>query len=115
MKTIGLVGGTTWYSSQDYYRYINQMVNEHLGGDESARIVLNSVNYGEIKKLTLDNEWKKIAQIMSVAARRTQDAGADCILLCANTMHNVAEEVENALTIPMIHIAKETAKEINKM
>jgi aspartate racemase len=115
MKTIGLIGGTTWHSSVDYYRYINQMVNEQLGGDEAARVILNSVNYGEIISLTQNDDWKGIAKIICKAAIQTEKAGADCILLGANTMHNIAAEVEKAISVPLIHIATETAKEIGKM
>ncbi|MBA2562493.1 MAG: aspartate/glutamate racemase family protein [Chitinophagaceae bacterium] len=114
MKTIGLIGGTTWYSSLDYYRYINEIVNERLGGDEAAKMILYSINYGEIKRLTQKDDWKSIADIICNAARKTQNAGADCILLGANTMHNIADEVQNAITIPLIHIADETAKKIQK-
>src|SRR6266498_3090137 len=98
MKTIGLIGGTTWYSSIDYYRYINELVNKKLGGDEAAKVILNSVNYGEIKELTLRNDWDNIAGIICSAARKTQDAGADCILLCANTMHHIADQVQHAIS-----------------
>jgi aspartate racemase len=115
MKTIGLVGGTTWTSSLDYYRYFNEMVNEHLGGDEAAKVILNSVNYGEIKQLIDDNDWKAVSAIICTAAKRTEDAGADCILLGANTLHYIAEAVEQAVTVPLIHIVKETAKEIKKL
>lgn len=115
MKTIGLVGGTTWYSTLDYYRYFNEMVNEIQGGDEAAKVIINSVNYGEIKKLTHKGDWKSISKIMCAAAKKAEDAGADCILLGANTMHNVAEDVEKAIKVPLIHIAKETAKEIAKL
>jgi aspartate racemase len=114
MKTIGLVGGITWYSTIDYYRYINELVNKKAGGDEAAKIILNSVNYGEIKKFTLENDWKSIASVISGAAKRTGDAGADCILLCANTMHNIAGEVQQAIAVPLIHIADATANEIKK-
>jgi len=114
MKTIGLVGGTTWYSTLDYYRYFNEMINETLGGDEAAKVIINSVNYGEIKKLTHLNDWKSISKIMCNAAKKAEEGGADCILLGANTMHNVAGDVEKVLKVPFIHIAHETAKEINK-
>jgi aspartate racemase len=79
MKTIGLIGGITCCSSIDYYRYINELVNKRSGGDESARVILNSVNYGEIKALTYRNEWDAIATIISNAARKTEKAGAECI------------------------------------
>lgn len=114
MKTIGLVGGITWYSSLDYYRYINEIVNERLGGDEAAKLILYSVNYGEIKRLTQQDNWKSIAEIIGTAAKKAMNAGADCILLGANTMHNIADEVQKAITIPLIHIADETAKQIQK-
>jgi len=114
MKTIGLIGGTTWYSSIDYYRYVNKLVNKKSGGDEAARVILNSVNYGEIKQLTFDNNWDGVANIICSAAKKTQDAGADCILLCANTMHHIADEVKQSITIPFIHIADATANEIKK-
>lgn len=114
MKTIGLVGGLSWYSSVDYYRYINEAVNKRLGGNEAAKMILYSVNYGEIKALTQADNWKDIAGIICDAAKKTQDAGADVILLGANTMHHIFNEVEDALSVPLIHIADATAKEIQK-
>lgn len=114
MKTIGLVGGLTWYSSIDYYRFINQKINERLGGDEAARIIINSVNYGEIKKLTQAGDWKGIVAVISEAAKKTEDAGADCLLLGANTMHHIAEEVAAVIHIPLIHIADVVAKAIQE-
>lgn len=114
MKTIGLIGGISWYSSVDYYRYINQMVNAKLGGDEAARLILNSVNYGEIKRLTQAGDWQGIAAIMIQAARQTVAAGAECILLGANTMHHIAGEVAAAIEVPLIHIADATAAAIKE-
>ena len=114
MKTIGLVGGLTWHSSVDYYRFINQQVNERLGGDQAAKIILYSVNYGEIKKLTQAGDWKVITAIISEAAKKTEAAGADCLLLGANTMHHIAGEVAAAINIPLIHIADATAKAIKE-
>jgi aspartate racemase len=115
MKTIGLIGGTTWYSTIDYYRYINLYVNEHLGGDEAAKIIINSVNYGEIKRLTKEDRWDEISAIICNAALQLQLAGADCLLIGANTMHNVAQDVVKEINIPLIHIATETAKEIKAL
>lgn len=112
MKTIGLIGGITWYSSLDYYRFFNQIVNERRGGDESAKVILNSVNYGEIKRLTHAGDWKGISTIISQAARKAEAAGAECILLGANTMHHIADEVAAAINVPLIHIADATAKAI---
>ncbi len=114
MKTIGLVGGLTWYSSIDYYRFINQKVNERLGNDESARVILNSVNYGEIKKLTQAGDWKAVFAIIAEAAQKIEAAGADCLLLGANTMHHIAEEVAAVIHIPLIHIADVVAKAIRE-
>ena len=112
MKTIGLIGGLSWYSSIDYYRYINQAVNEKLGGDEAARMILYSVNYGEIKKLTLQNNWDGIINIIGEIAIKIQRAGAEVILLGVNTMHHIFNKVEEAVTVPMIHIADATAASI---
>ena len=113
MKTIGLIGGLSWYSTLDYYRYINQGVNERLGGDEAAKMVLFSVNFGEIKKLTLEDKWQDIAAIMCDAAKKLEAAGADCVLLGANTMHHIADDVAGAVSIPLLHIADATAVAIN--
>ncbi len=112
MKTIGLIGGLTWYSSIDYYRYINEAVNKKLGGDEAGRIILYSVNYGEIKKLTHQNNWAAIADIICNAAIKLQNSGANIILLGANTMHYIFNNVEKAVSIPILHIADATAIEI---
>ena len=113
MKTIGVIGGLTWVSSLDYYRLLNEMVNEKLGGAEAAKVILYSVNFGEIKKLTEAGDWKKIENILSAAAIKLELAGADCILIGANTMHKMADEVKSAVSIPLIHIAEETAKTIS--
>ncbi len=109
MRTIGIVGGTTWHSTIDYYRIINQEMNLLPGGNESAPLVLYSVNYGEIKKLTEEGDWNKIAEIIGDAARKVEQAGAECLLLGANTMHQVAGEVESMISIPLLHIADATA------
>lgn len=112
MKTIGLIGGITWHSTLDYYRLINQMMNEKLGGDASAKILMSSLNFEEIKTLTFAEDWDGIASVMLTEVTKLEEAGADCILLCANTMHKIAEEIEVSLSVPLIHIAVETGKEI---
>lgn len=112
MKRIGLVGGLSWHSSIEYYRLINQLTNDRLGGNEAARIILYSVNYGEIVRLTMDNDWDRIAAVICNAARKTDEAGADCILIGANTMHRIAHQVQQSVTVPVIHIARETARAI---
>ncbi|MEO6405455.1 MAG: amino acid racemase [Ferruginibacter sp.] len=114
MKTIGLIGGTTWHSTIDYYRYLNELTNIKYGSDHSAKIILNSVDYGEIVPLTKAGDWNSIAAIMTKSARNIELAGADCVLLCANTMHHRAEEVQAAVNIPLIHIADTVVEEIKK-
>lgn len=115
MKTIGLIGGITWLSTLDYYRLLNQKVNEQLGGVHSAQILLSSVNFEEVKRLTLADDWNGLANMMSREANRLQQAGANCILIGANTMHNIAEAVQSSIRIPLINIAVETGKEIQKL
>jgi len=112
MRTIGLVGGLSWHSTLDYYRLINEMVNQRLGGNEASKIIVFSVNYGEIVKLTQAGDWNGIADIISNAAQKLESAGADCLMLGANTMHIIAEAVQKKTTKPLIHIAEETAKVI---
>ena len=114
MKTIGLVGGTGWVSTLDYYRYFNELVYKNTNGECTAEVIINSVNYPAIAKLTAAGKWDDIAKIMTNAAIALQTAGANCILLGANTMHNVAPQVRAAINIPFIHIAEETGKEILK-
>ena len=115
MKTIGLIGGISWLSTIDYYRLLNQKINEQLGGVHSAQILLSSVNFDEVKRLTLADDWNGLANMMSREANRLQLAGADCILIGANTMHNIAEAVQASIRIPLIHIVVETGKEIQKL
>lgn len=110
MKTIGLIGGLTWHSSVDYYRYMNQLAGERRGGEHAARMILNSVDFGEIKKLT--DDWQGIADLIGQVARQTEMAGADCILLGANTMHVVAEPVQDMLKVPLLHIADAVSEAI---
>ena len=112
MKTIGLIGGITWLSTIDYYRLLNQMVNEKLGGVSSAKILMCSVEFAEIKRLTEANDWNSLAAIISNAAQKLEVAGADCILICANTMHKIADKIQASIKIPLIHIAEETAKAV---
>ncbi len=112
MKTIGLIGGITWLSSLDYYRLANQKINKVLGEVSSAQIIVYSVNFAEVKKLTVANDWDGLAKIMSNAAQKLSLAGADCILIGANTMHNIADQVSQSINIPLIHIVDATATQI---
>lgn len=113
MKTIGIIGGITWLSTLDYYRLLNQMMNDKLGGVSSAKIILYSVEFAEIKTLTQSGQWDGIAAIMCNAAQQLEKAGADCLLIGANTMHKIADEIQSSVKIPVIHIAEETAKEVS--
>ena len=114
MKTIGLVGGTGWVSTLDYYRYFNELVFKNTNEESTAEVMINSVNYPAIAKLTAAGKWDDITKIIIEAALALQTAGADCILLGANTMHYIAPQVKSAINIPFIHIAEETGKEIKK-
>ncbi len=114
MKIIGLVGGTGWVSTLDYYRYFNELVYKNTDGESTAEVIINSVNYPAIAKLTAAGKWDEITKIITDAAITLQTAGAKCILLGANTMHNIAPQVKAAINIPFIHIAEETGKEILK-
>ena len=114
MKPIGLIGGLTYVSTLEYYRYLNELANEKLGGNESVEIIMYSVNFGEIKKLTEAGDWKNISLIICKAAQTIEADGAACLLIGANTMHKIADEVQAAVKIPVIHIAEAVAKEILK-
>jgi len=104
-----MVGGLTWLSTIDYYRLLNKMVNDRMGGVTSAKIILYSVEFEEIKTLTQADEWDAIATIICNAAKSVEKAGADCLLIGANTMHKLADTVQQSVDIPLIHIAEVTA------
>src|SRR5687768_18177253 len=103
MKTIGLIGGLNWVSTIDYYRLLNQMVNDRLGGDNSARILMHSVNFADIRILTDTNSWERISEIMCSIAKQLEYAGAEVLMLGANTIHKIADDVEQAIGIPLVH------------
>lgn len=109
MKTMGLIGGMSWESTQTYYRLINQAVREQLGGLHSAQLVLYSVDFAEIEALQHQGDWEATAAILSGAARSLRSAGADFLVLCTNTMHKVAPRIEQASELPLLHIADATA------
>lgn len=111
-KIIGLIGGLTWLSTLDYYRLLNQLYTEKAGGGNMPRILIWSVNFAEIKVLTQADRWDDIAEIISGVARKLEAAGADCVMLGANTMHHIADRVQASVGIPLIHIARETASVI---
>ena len=113
MKTIGLLGGMSWESTLDYYRAINEGMNRALGGLHSAKIVLHSVDFAPIETLQHAGAWDAAAQILADAARAIETSGADFLLICTNTMHRVAAQVEEAIRIPLVHIADATAEALN--
>jgi len=110
MKTIGLLGGMSWESTVGYYREINEGVKQKLGGLHSAKIVLYSVDFDPIEKLQHSGDWDATGIILADAARCVEAGGADFLLICTNTMHKVAEQIESAISIPLLHIADATAE-----
>lgn len=110
MKTIGLLGGMSWESTVSYYRMINEGVKAQLGGLHSAQIAMVSVDFDPIEKLQHAGDWDGTARILADAGRKVEAAGADTLLICTNTMHKVAPEVEAAINIPLMHIADATAE-----
>lgn len=114
MKTIGLIGGMSWESSLLYYQIINQHVKKKLGGHHSAKSLMYSVDFQEIKTLQHEGNWSEATRIMIESAQKLEAGGADLIVICTNTMHKMAREVEQSVSIPFIHIADSTANEIVK-
>lgn len=114
MKTLGIIGGLSWFSTAVYYKIINQLTSERLGGSHSARLLLYSVDFNDFKTLQEKNDWDKIETMLSEIAMKLQGAGADCIIMATNTPHLVADKVREKIKIPLLHIADETAKEIVK-
>jgi len=110
MKTIGLLGGMSWESTVSYYHAINEGVKNALGGLHSAKIAMVSVDFEPLEKLVHAGDWEGAAKILSQAAQSIQSAGAEFLLLCTNTMHKVAPQIEKAINIPLIHIADATAE-----
>ena len=112
MKTIGLIGGMSWESTVSYYRQVNEGIKARLGGLHSAKVVLYSVDFHEIEQLQRDGDWDTAGEVLADAARRVQAAGADLLVLCTNTMHKVAPQMEAAVSIPLLHIADATGAAI---
>jgi aspartate racemase len=114
MKTIGLIGGMSWESTVGYYRLINETIKQRLGGLHSARLVLYSVDFHDIERLQHAGDWDAAGVALADTARALAAAGADFLVLCTNTMHKVAADIESAVTIPLLHIADPTALEIKR-
>ncbi|MFI9047365.1 aspartate/glutamate racemase family protein [Streptomyces sp. NPDC053427] len=109
MRTIGLLGGMSWESTAEYYRLLNELTRERLGGLHSSRCLLYSVDFAEIERLQTEGRWDEAAEILAAAAQALEAAGADMLLICTNTMHKVADEVAAAIAIPLLHLADTTA------
>lgn len=114
MKTIGLIGGMSWESTVSYYQILNKTIKKQLGGLHSAKILLYSVDFAEIEEYQAKGEWDKSAKVLTDVAVRLEKAGADFMIICTNTMHKVAPEIESEISIPLIHIADATADELLK-
>jgi aspartate racemase len=115
MKTIGLIGGTGWPSTLEYYRIINEETNKRLGGLNSARCILYSFNYADIDACNKREDHERVYQYVLDAAKRLKTAGAECLVLCANTMHQYVERLNEEIKLPIVHIADATAAEIKKL
>jgi aspartate racemase len=114
MKTLGLIGGMSWESTVPYYRTINETIREHLGGLHSAKIVLYSVDFHDVEELQRAGDWAAAGAHLADAAAALEKAGAQCVVLCTNTMHKVAPAIEAAVRIPLLHIADATAAAIKQ-
>lgn len=115
MKTIGLLGGMSWESTVEYYRIINERIRERKGGLHSARVVIHSFDFAEIELLQQNGRWEDAARALTDAARGLERAGADVLVIATNTMHKVADEIENGVSIPLLHIADATAARITEL
>lgn len=114
MKTIGIIGGMSWESTAEYYKQLNEGVKQHKGGLHSAKIILNSVDFAQVEQWQRSGEWGKCASLLCDAAQSIEKAGADFLMIGTNTMHKVAEQVEESVSIPLIHIADATGAELVK-
>ncbi|MFD7414529.1 aspartate/glutamate racemase family protein [Kitasatospora purpeofusca] len=109
MKTIGLLGGMSWESTATYYRLLNELTRDRLGGLHSAKCVLYSVDFAEVERLQAAGEWETAGRLLAEAARAVEAAGAELLLICTNTMHKVADQVADAVSVPLLHLADATA------
>lgn len=114
MKTIGILGGMSWESTLEYYRLINQEIKNRLGGYHSAKIILYSFDFAEIESLQHQGQWEEMGRLLSEQAQKLEQAGAEFILIATNTMHKVADFIEEAISVPLLHIGDATAEEVIK-
>ncbi len=113
MKTIGMIGGMSWESSVEYYRIVNEEINRRLGGVHSAKCLMYSVDFAEVELLQKQSRWDEATALMIDAAQRLEKGGADFVVICTNTMHKMADEMQRSLSIPLLHIADATAAEVH--
>lgn len=114
MKTIGLIGGMSWESTVTYYQILNETVKRQLGGLHSAKILLYSVDFAQIEEFQANGQWEESAEVLARAAENLEKAGADFLLICTNTMHKVAPQVQRRISIPLLHIAEATAEALTE-
>jgi aspartate racemase len=114
MKTIGMLGGMSWESTLEYYRILNQLTQKELGDNHSCPCIIHSFDFQTIQTLQHDNKWDKLSSLLTVASRNLESSGADLLLICTNTMHKVAGNIQDNIEIPLIHIADAVALEIQK-
>ena len=114
MKTIGLLGGMSWQSTTSYYQAINRGVQQYLGGLHSAKVCLVSVDFANIEVLQRQNEWQKAGALLAKTAKQIEAGGADCLLICTNTMHKVAPQIARSINIPLLHIADCTGQKLQQ-
>lgn len=114
MRTIGLLGGMSWESTAEYHRLLNEGVRDRLGGLHSARLVLSSVDFAEVEAMQAEGRWEDAAELLAGLARGVESAGADLLLLCTNTMHKVADAVQAAVGIPLLHLADATGHAVRR-
>ena len=112
MRTIGLLGGMSWESTAVYYRLANELVRERVGGLHSARLLLLSVDFAEIEQLQASGDWDGAGSVLAAEAARLERGGADLLVLCTNTMHKVASSIEDAISIPLLHLGDVTARAV---
>ena len=115
MKSLGLIGGTSWHSTIEYYQFINEAVNEHFGNNTNPPLMVFTLDQAQVHKHQVENSWSKIADMLVEGGKRLQDGGAEKLMFCANTPHKVYDQVERQLNSPIIHIADATAENIKKL
>ena len=113
-RVIGMLGGMSWESSAEYYRLANELVRERLGGLHSARLVLASVDFADIERLQVSGEWERAGELLAGLAKQLEAAGAELLVLCTNTMHKVADQIEAAVSVPLVHLADATAAAVRR-